>query len=47
MNSFMFVGEKNLYGLNEALVYHKFKMSIDLITKDCYMANLDWKDAYY
>ena len=42
----------NLCGLNEAVVYHKFKMStlqsaINLMSKDCYMATLDWKDAYY
>ena len=42
----------NLCGLNENVVYHKFKMStlqsaLNLVTKDCYMATLDWKDAYY
>ena len=42
----------NLCGLNEAVVYHKFKMStlqsaINLMSKDCFMATLDWKDAYY
>ena len=42
----------NLCGLNEAVVYHKFKMStlqsaINLMSQDCYMATLDWKDAYY
>ena len=42
----------NLCGLNEAVVYHKFKMStlqtaINLMSKNCFMATLDWKDAYY
>ena len=42
----------NLCGLNEAVVYHKFKMStlqsaINLMFKGCFMATLDWKDAYY
>ena len=42
----------NLCGLNENVVYHKFKMStlqsaINLMTKNCFMATLDWKDAYY
>ena len=42
----------NLCGLNEAVVYHKFKMStlhsaINLMSKNCFMATLDLKDAYY
>ena len=42
----------NLCGLNQAVVYHKFKMStlqsaINLMSRGCYMATLDWKDAYY
>ena len=42
----------NLCDLNLNVVYHKFKMStlksaINLVTKDCYMSTIDWKDAYY
>ena len=42
----------NLKRLNESVVYHHFKMSIlqsavQLMTKNCYMASIDWKDAYY
>ena len=42
----------NLQGLNEAVTYHHFKMStlqsaINLLTKDCFMSTIDWKDAYY
>ena len=42
----------NLKDLNESVCYHHFKMStlksaIDLMTENCYMASLDWKDAYY
>ena len=42
----------NLSDLNLSVSYHHFKMStfnsaIDLITPNCYMATLDWKDAYY
>ena len=42
----------NLKGLNKMVEYHKFKMdtlisAISLITPDCYMASVDYKDAYY
>ena len=42
----------NLSKFNESVVYHHFKMdSINvitkLVTKNCYMASLDLKDAYY
>ena len=42
----------NLKRLNESVVYHHFKMStlqsaVQLMTKNCYMASIDWKDAYY
>ena len=40
----------NLKRLNESVVYHHFKMStlqsaVQLMTKNCYMASIDWKDA--
>lgn len=42
----------NLKGLNEQVSYHHFKMdtlktALKLITKNCYMASIDLKDAYY
>ena len=42
----------NLSTLNEMIEYHKFKMdtlvsAINLITPNCYMASIDFKDAYY
>ena len=42
----------NLKGLNKLIEYHKFKMdtlvsAISLITPNCYMASIDYKDAYY
>ena len=42
----------NLKKLNESIEYHHFKMdtlksAINLMTKNCYMASIDWKDAYY
>ena len=42
----------NLKKFNENVVYHHFKMDsiyniIKLVTKDCFMASLDLKDAYY
>ena len=42
----------NLEQVNECITYHKFKMStlksaVNLITPDCFMATIDWKDAYY
>ena len=42
----------NLKDLNDAIVYRHFKMEtlktvLDLVTPGCYMACLDWKDAYY
>ena len=42
----------NLKGLNKSVEYHKFKMdtlntAISLITPGCYMASIDYKDAYY
>ena len=42
----------NLRELNDAVVYHRFKMStlksaINLLSKDCYMASIDWKDAHF
>ena len=42
----------NLQGLNDKIVYHHFKMTtlqsaIKLITPNCFMATIDWKDAYY
>ena len=41
----------NLKDFNKSVVYHHFKMTtlksaIKLITKNCYMATLDWKDAW-
>ena len=42
----------NLRHLNESIAYHHFKMDtlktvIQLLTKNCYMASIDLKDAYY
>ena len=42
----------NLSKLNESVEYHKFKMdtfvsAVSLITPNCYMASIDFKDAYY
>lgn len=42
----------NLKELNESIVYRHFKMkslqsALRMITKDCYMASIDLKDAYY
>ena len=42
----------NLSDLNEVVEYHKFKMdtlasAISLITPNCYMGSIDFKDAYY
>ena len=42
----------NLCDLNLNVVYHKFKMTtlksaVKLMTKNCFMASIDWKDAYY
>ena len=42
----------NLKRLNETIRYRHFKMdtfqsAINLMTPHCYMASLDWKDAYY
>ncbi|CAB4004433.1 Hypothetical predicted protein, partial [Paramuricea clavata] len=42
----------NLKKFNETVVYHHFKMDsiydiTKLVTKDCFMASLDLKDAYY
>ena len=42
----------NLKKFNETVVYHHFKMDsiyniITLVTKNCFMASLDLKDAYY
>ena len=42
----------NLSKLNESVEYHKFKMdtfisALSLITPNCYMASIDFKDAYY
>lgn len=42
----------NLKKINEFVTYRHFKMDtlqsiLNLVTKDCYMASLDLKDAYY
>ena len=43
----------NLKQLNKNIEYHHFKMDsintlvLNLITKDCFMASIDLKDAYY
>ena len=42
----------DLADLNENIVYRHFKMdslntAIDLMSQNCYMASIDWKDAYY
>ena len=42
----------DLKGLNDSITYHHFKMStlqsaINLMTKNCFMSSIDWKDAYY
>ena len=42
----------DLSDLNESIQYHHFKMdtfetALTLVSKDCYMASIDWKDAYY
>ena len=42
----------DLTGLNKFVVYKHFKMdniqaAIDLMSPGCYMASVDWKDAYY
>lgn len=42
----------NLKKLNTTIVYRHFKMdtlksAINLVTPNCFMASLDWKDAYY
>ena len=42
----------NLKRLNNEVTYHHFKMdtlaqALQLITKDCFMASIDLKDAYY
>ena len=42
----------NLKSLNQSITYRHFKMdtlqsAINLMTPNCYMASLDWKDAYY
>ena len=42
----------NLKGLNQFVTYHHFKMEtlqsiVRLVEKNCYMASLDLKDAYY
>ena len=42
----------NLKPLNKLVEYHKFKMEtlkavINLVTPNCYMASIDFKDAYY
>jgi hypothetical protein len=42
----------NLKGLNQFVTYHHFKMDtlnsmLKLIERNCFMASLDLKDAYY
>ncbi len=42
----------DLSELNESVVYKHFKMdnldtAVNLMTKNCFMASIDWKDAYY
>jgi len=42
----------DLSQLNEDIQYHHFKMeslqnALDLVTPNCYMASIDWKDAYF
>lgn len=42
----------NLKMLNKSIVYHHFKMdnlqsAINMMTKNCYLASVDLKDAYY
>ena len=42
----------DLTELNEFITYTHFKMdnlqtAINLLSPDCYMASIDWKDAYY
>ena len=42
----------NLKSLNQSITYRHFKMdtlqsAINLMTPNCFMASLDWKDAYY
>ena len=42
----------NLSGLNEGVTYQHFRMdtltsALSLITKDCFKASIDLKDAYY
>ena len=42
----------DLADFNENIVYRHFKMdslntAIDLMSQNCYMASIDWKDAYY
>jgi hypothetical protein len=42
----------DLTKLNEVVTYKHFKMdnlqtAIDLLTPNCFMASIDWKDAYY
>lgn len=42
----------NLKSLNKSVAYHHFKMAsiksvLFMISKDCYMASIDLKDAYY
>lgn len=42
----------NLEHLNENVVYKHFKMetfahAVSLVTKNCWFASIDWKDAYY
>ena len=42
----------DLSDLNEKIVYRHFKMdtietAVNLITENCFMASIDWKDAYY
>ena len=42
----------NLSHLNKSVEYHKFKMdtlvsALSLITPNCFMASIDYKDAYY
>ena len=42
----------NLSDLNDEIVKRHFKMdtlqtAINLVTQDCYMASIDWKEAFY
>jgi hypothetical protein len=42
----------DLTELNEYITYHKFKMenlqtALNLVSRNCYMASIDWSNAYY